>query len=135
MPSRCPSCNKFAAYEADVPELVDDPGLEEESGQVYANADLTLSSECCGESLKNGVIDILGYIPLAVIQPHEGDGHELYLEHNDPEQTQVRRKNRNYFGATMSVSLHCRCQKPGDQPLAYTDVSGEVLASELDDMV
>lgn len=52
----CPSCNKFAAQSADSePEL--ELNLDEDTGSVTGSARIVVTSECCGEELKEAVFD------------------------------------------------------------------------------
>ena len=51
----CPSCNKFAAYDTSAePEL----DLSAENGQVTGTARIILTSECCGDELKESTFEV-----------------------------------------------------------------------------
>jgi len=51
----CPSCNKFAAYDTSAePEL----DLSIEDGEVTGTARIVLTSECCGDELKESTFDV-----------------------------------------------------------------------------
>lgn len=52
---KCPSCNKFAAYNTDnEPEIE----LQCDRGQVTGTVRILLTSECCGDELKESTFDV-----------------------------------------------------------------------------
>ena len=51
----CPGCNKFPAYDTSAePEL----DLDLDGGEVTGSARIVLTSECCGEELKEATFDV-----------------------------------------------------------------------------
>ena len=55
MANRCPSCNKFPAYQAEEPEV---ESLDVDAdGVVSATVRIQVSSECCGEAMREATFE------------------------------------------------------------------------------
>lgn len=67
MANRCPSCNKFPAYQAEDPEV---ETLEiNDQGVITGTVHLTVVSECCNETMREASLDINTEVDLACPAP------------------------------------------------------------------
>jgi hypothetical protein len=151
---KCPSCNKFAAYDTSA-----EPETELEVGddlQVTGTIRIVLTAECCGDELKEATfkpdLDFSGEEAFKNCQDKEGnilDGHEFSVETTDlelterMESTKTRTKKdgtvittqipfryqRRFFGASCSVQVTCSCGASAAQ-----DFSDEIRASAMDEL-
>jgi hypothetical protein len=142
----CPSCNKFATQSTDTePELdldVDD------TGTVTGTARIVITSECCGDELKEAVFDV--EIDLSEqCKRHIWEGHELNLEETAEvteryETTITRtlksgkvvtkaippRYQKHYYGVEGEVTVACKCGKLS----VHGTFSDEIPASAMDEL-
>lgn len=73
----CPSCNKFAAYNTDnEPEIE----LQCEAGQVTGTVRIWLTSECCGDELKETNFDVEMDLTEDILDALKAKAKELKLE-------------------------------------------------------
>ena len=131
---RCPSCNKFAPLEFQEPELEGEVSLD--GCHVSATVRIVRTTECCNEDAKEATLEMGEDIDENLIAAHTGDGHELEIEAEDPQQLEEGggRYAKSYFGATIDYSLRCSCQAVGAEPLHTGQLSDKVAASEMEEM-
>ena len=138
MSTPCPSCNKLCALNFEEPEIENDLEVDEE-GTVTGTVRIVRTSECCGEEMKEAIFDI-DWTPdsegVKLIQDeHTGEGHELTLNADDPEQVEESggRYKKSFFGASIAFRIGCHCQKEPADPLIEGEWSDKVSASSMDE--
>lgn len=130
---RCPSCNKFAAYDDSTdPEV--DVDLSDD-GTFSGQARIVLTHDECGEELKEASFDFDGEVPEDVLNEHQGDDHCLNLEVGDNElisRTEGQgRSMKTFYGYRAAIDLSCSCIADGLWTAEFTD---EVQASHMDEL-
>ena len=76
----------------------------------------------------------------AALAEHDGKGHELTVEADDPEQVEEGggRYAKSYFGASVSYRIHCKCRRKGGEdgePIHEGVLEDKVAASEMDELL
>ena len=130
MPLKCPSCNKYASYEAEEPEL---ENLDLDGRNVSASVNIKLLSACCGEELKQGTIELTGDFDEDVTQAHQR--HELYVEDGGVDLEENRVGSNVHYSARLFVLLRCPCQPAKSAPLAKMELTETIARSEMEDLV
>ncbi len=153
---KCPSCNKFAAYDTSAEPEVD---LEvDEGAEVTGTVHIVLTSECCGDELKEAHFDVdveaKDHFP-ECFNPdgdEEGElkeGHEFSVDASgkitDRSETTSKRTRKDgtvverpipfryqkrFFGFTGTVTVQCLCGAQAD-----LEIEDEVQASAMDELV
>lgn len=134
---RCPTCNKFAAYDDSA-----EPEVEvtlEDDGTFNGTARIVLTHDECGEELKEGSFEFDGEIPEAVLNEHKGDGHSLDIEADGSELT-VRtegsgRYMKTFYGYSTNVDVTCSCQASRFESLWSMPFDEDMQASHMDELV
>lgn len=161
----CPSCNKFAAYETSAePEIEDlditaqvDGETKDVTVDISGSARIVLTSECCGDELKEATFDI--DVSLDVEKASDctcGDAwmDDLEAEADGPELTDRQesskpktyktgpkkgqtiqvpipyRYQRRYFGVETRIAVNCGCGKE----IGSVDFKDEIQASGMDEL-
>ena len=135
----CPSCNKFAALEMQDPEM---ENLEINGTIVSCSVRIVRSSECCGDEIKEATLEMEEEIDPSTFEGHLDDkhepleGHELEVEEKSVDQLEEGggRYKKSYFGAEVTYSVSCACQKAGEPPLHEGTLSDKVAASHMDEL-
>jgi hypothetical protein len=150
---RCPSCNKFATYSLDgEPEVdldADDVTVE---CQITGTCRIVLTSECCGDDLKEASMDIdqTCYVTReadckcdltdtltvessgAVITERRETSMTKTLKDGTVRVRQIPyRYQKQYYGATVDLTVTCACGKT----VANVQWSDDVPASGMDELV
>ena len=131
MSNTCPSCNKFASLNFEDPEL---ESLDINDGVVSMHVTITRSSECCSETVKTASLEAEQDLS-DELKEHLEEGHELSVEEQgvDPIEKGGGRYQASFFGATVSYTVHCTCQKSEDEPLHSGTLEDEVAASAMEE--
>lgn len=163
---KCPSCNKFATYDTSAePEVdleVDAQPSEDETGKaaqtvgasVTGTCRIVLTSECCGDELKEATFDISEEFELERSEGCECDLSEVTAEDSEVELTDRRntekvtiakrgpnkgqevrnpipsRYQTQFYGASMTITVSCACGKTSES----TGWSDFIQASSMDEM-
>lgn len=158
---RCPSCNKFATQTSDsndpevdvmieVTEIDDSPTdiAKAVDAKVTGTVRIVLTSECCGDELKEYTFDVDEEITV-----ERGEGCECDLEGLDVEMScdnddyfegkKVARKDgtvveratpsryqTHYYGATGTIDIKCECGKT----TASQEWKDNIPSSSMDEM-
>lgn len=132
---RCPSCNKFPALNFEDPEVDNGPDIDAD-GNVTVSIRIYRTSECCGEEMKEAILEMEEEIPREILEAHQGDDHELEVEETGVEQIEEGggRYAKSYFGASLHYAVTCSCQKEGESPIYEGILSDKVQASGMDEM-
>jgi hypothetical protein len=142
---RCPSCGTFVPYdEPEAEEQAHELSQGPDDGTAEISADIRLVLRCgnCGsEELKEETFTFEETVEIP--EEHQGEGHELELEIDDPEgtsrtQTHDRhgkpikraRYARTYYGVEATWTVGCSC---GEQ-IASGTFSDDVQASGMSEL-
>lgn len=132
---RCPSCNKFVAFEESDPEV----DLEDNADLGTVNGTVRIVNACaeCGEELKEANfdidVDVSEFVNAHTDKDDEGT-HEISIEEGGFERDQRSegkgRGAKTFYGASGSIRLSCKCGE--NQDVAWSDF---VQASDMDELV
>jgi hypothetical protein len=149
----CPSCNKFAANCIDSSEPEIDLDVDE-SGNVTGTCRIVVTSECCGDELKEANFDIYEDFDgdPEELAKHQGEGHELEVEVDTSEVTErtqthtertlkdgtVKRTPikssrfmRRFYGFEATATIKCSCGGFSED----VKMADEIQASAMDELV
>lgn len=134
---RCPSCNKFAAYDDSTEPEIEVDLLD--NGTFSGNVRIVLTHDECGEELKEASFDFDGEVPDEIVEAHKGDGHSLDLTADGGELTCRTEGNGRYmktfYGYDVAVELACDCQERGAESLWSQSFCDDMQASHMDELV
>lgn len=162
---KCPSCNKFAAQSADNEPEMDDLDLnvsydakkpEENGVQITGSVRIVVSSECCGDELKEATFEV--DIDLTDdCKDHMGPGHDLSIRDqsasmlDEYESTKTKtlksgkvvtrhippRYQTHYYGVDVEVDVVCTCDegKGEERFKAHGAFSDKIPAGGMDELV
>ena len=137
--SRCPDCQKFVSLEMQDPEV--ESCEIDIDGAITASVRIVRSCAECSTEMKEATLEI-EYTPdedeAKIVEEHQGDAHELIVEDGYSVEALEEgggRYAKSFFGATLSVSVRCKCQKGAIvEPLFTVELSDKVSASAMDEM-
>jgi hypothetical protein len=133
--NRCESCGKMAALEREA-ETQADPELSIATQEVTAEVRVVGKTECCGDERKEYTYSLTAAVPPEVFEEHDGDGHELELDADDPEVNESGggRYKKNMVAVEIVFRVRCECQPANDPPLYEGTMRDEVSASSFDEL-
>lgn len=140
---RCPDCNKFVPFDADVdaePELE----CDETAGEVTGTVRIVNACQECGAELKEATFDVDVDFPDAEKRmdemvgqdPDDPESEAHALELDDPSVDRTSREvgkgrgTKTFYGAEADLTVRCRCGLPWTEHW-----SDEIQASAMDEMV
>lgn len=133
---RCPSCNKFVAYEEVDPEV--ELSVDNE-GHVTGSVRIVNSCAYCGEELKeaNFDVDIDAHVGANDASFDKHKGHELGVDSDEIDRTsRVEGKGRGaktFYGASVGIVVNCEeCE--GTPVVATLTWSDDEQASSMDEL-
>lgn len=126
---RCPQCNKFVGMENGDPEA----NMDFTGGTISGDVRLTRNCAECSTELKDYTYSIEQQVD--VPEGHEGEGHDLELEHDDPEVVESGggRYAKNMIGVSFECRIRCSCQAKEADPLVTVTVEDSTNAGSFEE--
>lgn len=131
---KCPSCNKFAGLDFQDPEIQSEQFEDDGSGS--ASVRIVRNAACCGDEMKEATLEYEDIqMPEELLKKHKKKACELSAEFSvDPIEEGGGRYAKSYFGATLTITVTCSCQKKGSDPVWVADFEEKVAASEMEEL-
>lgn len=139
---RCPDCQKFVSLEFDQEPEINNEEFDAEDGSYEIEIRIVRTCADCGQELKDATLNFDGEIDgwEDIKAAHEGDDHDILMEVSPQNDEYSKGKGRymvSFFGASVDISIHCKCQNDveGAEPLYSINVQDHVQASGMDELV